>query len=120
MIHVLGGDTMTILSSVKKSLGITDSMTHFDDVIIMHINTIFVILNQMGVGPDEVFSIEDNYSYWEDFSEDSNMNMVKTYMYLKVKMLFDTPTGSVKEAMERSINELEFRLNAEHEKNVVL
>lgn len=111
---------MTILSSVKKSLGITDSMTHFDDVIIMHVNTVFVILNQMGVGPEEVFSIEDNYSYWDDFSTDVSMNMVKSYMYLKVKMLFDTPTGSVKEAIERSINELEFRLNAEHEKTVVL
>lgn len=112
---------MTILSSVKKSLGITDSMTHFDEVIMMHINTVFVILNQMGVGPEDVFSIEDNYSYWEDFSEDSSvMNMTKSYIYLKVKMLFDPPTGSVKEAIERSISELEFRLNAEHEKNVVL
>ena len=63
---------MPILSSVKKSLGITDSMTHFDDVIMMHINTVFVILNQMGVGPEEVFTIEDNYSYWDDFSDDKN------------------------------------------------
>ena len=112
---------MPILSSVKKSLGITDSMTHFDDVIMMHINTVFVILNQMGVGPEEVFTIEDNYSYWDDFSDDKNItSMTQTYMYLKVKMLFDPPTGSVKEAIERSINELEFRLNSEYEKNVIL
>jgi len=119
MTHVLGGEVMdSILDSIKKLLGIHETYSHFDTDVMMHINTVFAILNQLGVGPEEGFEIQDKYDEWEDFSKEINLNMVKTYVYLQVKMLFDTPVGSVRDAIENRIRELEFRINAEHEKNV--
>lgn len=119
MIHALGGDLMSILNTVKKNLGIHETYTHFDVDVMMHINTVFVILNQLGVGPEEGFDISDHYTEWEDYSTDIAMNIVKTYMYLKVRMMFDPPIGSVKDAIERQIAELEFRINIECEKTIV-
>lgn len=103
----------SILTSIKKLLGITEEYTHFDVDIIMHINSVFMILNQMGVGPSEGFVIEDKSMYWEDFIEDpTQLQAVKSYMYMKVKLLFDPPLSSaVMEAMNRTISELEWRLN---------
>lgn len=103
----------SILTSIKKLLGIDKDYTHFDQDIIMHINTVLMILNQVGVGPEEGFFIEDENTYWEDFIEDLTMfQAVKTYVYLKVKMLFDPPTSSaVMESFKNSIAELEWRLN---------
>ena len=109
----------SILTSVKKLLGIEEDYTHFDADIIMHINTVFMILNQLGVGPDEGFSITDKTSVWNDYIVDlQNFEAVKSYMFLKVKMLFDPPTGSaVTESYNRSISELESRLNMAAELN---
>lgn len=104
----------SILISIKKLLGISDDYTQFDEDIIMHINTVFLNLNQLGVGPEEGFSIEDDSAEWSEFIGDSNAQLqaVKSYMYLKVKLLFDPPlSSSVIESMNRMIAELEFRLN---------
>lgn len=103
----------SILTSIKKLLGITEEYTHFDDDIIMHINSVFMILNQLGVGPKEGFYIEDDSAYWEDFISDlSQLQAVKSYIHLKVKLLFDPPASSaVMECIKQMIAELEWRLN---------
>lgn len=103
----------SILTSIKKLLGIEEEYTQFDADIIMHINTVFLNLTQLGVGPSEGFLIEDDTAIWEDFiGNSSQLQAVKTYMYLKVKLLFDPPlSSSVTESMNRMIAELEWRLN---------
>ena len=103
----------SILTSIKKLLGITEEYENFDQDIIMHINSAFMILNQLGVGPKSGFSISDKSSTWDEFiPESSNLEAVKTYVYLKVKLMFDPPLSStVIEAIKSQINELEWRLN---------
>lgn len=105
----------SILTSIKKMLGIDASYTHFDADIIMHINSVFMILSQLGVGPKEGFAINDEFAVWSDFISDSvKLNSVKTYVFLRVKLLFDPPLSNiVVESMNRAANELEFRINAE-------
>ena len=105
----------SILTSVKKMLGITEEYEQFDADIIMHINTVFMILTQLGVGPETGFYIEDDTATWEDFLEDpTKLQMVKSYMYLKVRLLFDPPASSViVDCMKQSISEFEWRLNVE-------
>lgn len=107
----------SILNSIKKLLGIAPDYTHFDTDIIIHINTVFMTLNQLGVGPSEGFRIEDNTAVWEDYiEEDDNLDAVKTYIYLKVKLVFDPPlNASVQETMKQSITEFEWRLNVQAE-----
>lgn len=106
----------SILTSIKKLLGIAEEYTQFDEDIIMHINTVFLNLTQLGVGPEEGFYIEDDTADWEDFVDvESNIPLqaVKSYVYLKVKLLFDPPlSSSVIESTNRMIAELEWRLNA--------
>ena len=103
----------SILTSIKKLLGIAEDYTEFDEDIITHINSVFLNLTQLGVGPEEGFMIEDDTAVWEDFIDDSiKLQAVKTYMYLKVKLLFDPPlSSSVTESFTRMIAELEWRLN---------
>lgn len=103
----------SILTSVKKLLGIAEDYTHFDADIIMHINSVFMILTQLGVGPEKGFTIKDASSTWDEFiPEGSNIESVKTYVYQKVRLIFDPPaSSSVMEAMNRSISEFEWRLN---------
>ena len=107
----------SILTSIKKLLGITEEYTNFDADIIMHINTVFMTLKQLGIGPKEGFMIEDDSLSWEEFVEDSKKyTAIKTYIYLKVKIVFDPPVNStVMEAYKQTINELEWRLNIEAE-----
>lgn len=102
----------SILTSIKKLLGITSEYTHFDTDIIIHINTVFMTLSQLGVGPEEGFRIEDDTAVWSDYVDnDANLEAVKTYIYLRVKLIFDPPlNGSVTELMKQSINEFEWRL----------
>lgn len=109
----------SILTSVKKMLGITEEYTHFDEDLIMHINSVFMILTQLGVGPSNGFYIEDDHDEWYDFiQEDALMESVKSYMKLKVEMLFDPPSSSAAmEAKNRLINEFEWRLNVQAELN---
>lgn len=103
----------SILTSIKKLLGITEADTSFDQDIIMHINTVFMVLQQLGVGPEEGYSISDENNNWDEFLPDqTKIEMVKSYMYLKVRLLFDPPSStSVMEAINRSISEFEWRLN---------
>lgn len=102
----------SILTSIKKLLGITEEYEHFDSDIIMHINSVFMILTQMGVGPSEGFVIEDETSKWFDYAHDTTpIESIKTYIYLRVRLLFDPPSSSaVIESMNRTISELEWRL----------
>ena len=105
---------VSILNSIKKLLGITEEYDHFDVDIIMHINSAFMVLTQLGVGPAGGFTIEDDLSVWSDFLpvNDPKFEAVKTYIYLKVRIVFDPPTSAaVLSAMERQITELEWRLN---------
>ena len=107
----------SILTSVKKLLGIAEEYTQFDTDIIIHINTIFMALQQIGIGPNDGFSITDENDLWTDFMEDSILlNSVKTYMYLRVKLLFDPPlTSSTVDSFNKLISELEFRMNSKAE-----
>lgn len=108
----------SILTSVKKMLGISAEYEHFDPDVIMHVNSTFMTLHQLGVGPSEGFSIIDEDSTWSDFvQEKKTIEAVKSYMYLKVRLLFDPPQSSaVLAAMERQIAEYEWRLNVEVDK----
>lgn len=104
----------SILTSVKKMLGLTEEYDAFDSDIIIHINSVFMVLTQLGVGPQNGFSIKDKTSVWSDFIPETNMYYegVKTYMCWKVRMMFDPPTSSVvAEAANRIIGEFEWRLN---------
>lgn len=110
----------SILMSIKKMLGIVNEYTQFDADLIMHINSVFMILKQLGVGPTEGFAISNAETYWTDFIEDPiKLQAVKSYVYLKVRLLFDPPSSSsVMESMNRMISELEWRLNVEAESGV--
>jgi hypothetical protein len=108
----------SILTSTKKILGIAEDYTVWDLDIITHINTAFSTLTQLGVGPAEGFMIEDATAEWSDFISDGDLqyNSVKTYVFLRVRMLFDPPTTSyLIEAMNKQIEELEWRLNVHRE-----
>ena len=102
----------SILTSIKKLLGITEEYEHFDQDLILHINSVFGILTQL-VGPVGGFHIKDKESTWKEFvSEDSKLETIKSYIYLKVKLLFDPPLSSaVMESTNRLISELEWRIN---------
>lgn len=107
----------SILKSTKKILGLDPEYTVFDLDIITHINSTFSTLTQLGVGPVDGFSIEDDSAEWADFiNDDLKLNSVKTYVYLKVRLVFDTPTTSyLIAAFEKQISELEWRLNVNRE-----
>ena len=99
----------SILTSIKKLLGIDEAYTHFDSDLIMHINSVFMILTQLGVGPESGFSITDSDAVWSDFISNANsVEAVKSYIYLKVKLMFDPPLSGT---VTGSISELEWRLN---------
>ena len=102
----------SILTSIKKFCGIDAEYDHFDPDIIMHINSVFSDLWQMGIGPYEGFEIEDDTTTWEDFLQGSKkFNAVKSYIELRVRLLFDPPTSSaVMEAMRDQIGKWEWRL----------
>ena len=103
----------SILTSIKKLLGITKEYEHFDVDLIMHINSVFMALTQIGVGPPEGFVINDEDAIWSDFIPDPlKQQAVKTYVYLKVKLIFDPPLSSAAiTAMNEQLKEYEWRLN---------
>lgn len=110
----------SILTSIKKMLGISEDYEHFDSDIIMHINSVLMILTQLGVGPAEGFSIQDKTATWTDFlSEDlSSLEGVRSYVYMKVRLMFDPPTSSAAiESMTRMVSEFEWRLNVAGDKS---
>jgi hypothetical protein len=107
----------SILNSIKKILGIAEDYTAYDVDIVIHINSVFARLHQLGIGPDEGFSIEDDTTTWDTFLEDDpRLNNVKTYMYLRVRMLFDPPTTSYAvQAATEQIAEYEYLINTYRE-----
>ena len=103
----------SILISTKKILGISEDYEAFDLDIITHINSTFALVNQLGVGPSTAFTVEDVNDKWSDLSLPADqLNMLKTYLYLKVRMVFDPPpTSFAIEAMNNQIAEHEHRLS---------
>lgn len=104
----------SILTSIKKLLGIMEDDTSFDMDIIIHINSAFSTLTQLGVGPSTGFKINNSFTSWSSFIKDDKLRleMIKTYVYLKVRLIFDPPTNSsVIESINRNISELEWRIN---------
>lgn len=103
----------SILGSVKKMLGIPSEYKNFDLDIIMHINSVLFILCQLGVGPESGYAISDDSDEWTDFiPEGTNLELVKSYVFMKVRLLFDPPQSSVvMESMNRMISEFEWRIN---------
>lgn len=109
----------SILTSIKKLLGIEESYEHFDADILMHINTILAILTQMGVGPSDGFTISDKSATWIDFLGENVNQLVgaRSYVYMKVRLMFDPPTSSAAvESMTRMVEELEWRLHVAGDK----
>lgn len=102
----------SILTSIKKILGIPEEHEHFDADIIMHINTVFMILNQLGVGPASGFKILDKTTMWDDYlKNDSQLEAVKSYMGYKVRLMFDPPSSSaITESINHVVSELEWRI----------
>ena len=102
----------SILNSIKKLLGMTSDYDCFAKDLIIHINTVFAILPQLGVGPENGFSISADSAIWNDSMEDSpRLEVAKNYIYLKVKLLFDPPTiATVAESTKRLCDEMEWRV----------
>lgn len=105
----------SILDSVKKVCNIDINDTAFDDELILHINSIFLTLNQLGIGSEIPYAITNASDSWTDFFDDSpEIEMVKSYIGLKVRMIFDPPTiGAVADAFKSNISEMEWRLNVQ-------
>lgn len=103
----------SILLSIKRLLGVSEDCEHFDDEIIMHINSVLVILNQLGVGPPGGFIVTDTRQTWSMFVPNrTDIEFIKTYVFMKVKLIFDPPqSSSAIESMNRVISELEWRIN---------
>ena len=109
----------SILLSIKKLLNIDDDDPAFDTDITILINNEFMTLQQLGIGPEEGFSINEGETVWTDFSTDATLlETVKAYIYMKVRMIFDPPASSVvADAINSRIHELEWRLNIQAERN---
>lgn len=108
----------SILTSIKKLLGIEPEDTHFDPDIILDINMALMSVNQLGIGPEIGFLITDNNEVWSDLLGDrKDVESVKTYVYLKVRLIFDPPSSGVLiDAIDRQIKEFEWRLNVQVDK----
>lgn len=107
----------SILKSIKKTLNLGEDYDVFDVDTLMHINSVFSTLHQLGVGPDQGFMIEDDQQTWDAFlGADPRLNNIKTYIYLRVRLIFDPPqTGYHTAAVQDQIKELEWRINAHRE-----
>lgn len=103
----------SILTSIKKLIGYDEADDSFDTDLIMHINSVLAILRQLGVGPSEGFRIKDESTTWDEFiPEEQFLDDVKTFVYLKVRLIFDPPQSSaMMDAMNRMLSELEWRIN---------
>lgn len=105
----------SILLTIKKMLGLTPDYDVFDQEIMVHINSVFSTLNQLGAGPKNGFRIHSKDDTWDSFIGSSlDLEFIKDYIYLKVRILFDPPTSSfVLDAMNNQIKELEWRINVQ-------
>lgn len=106
----------SILDSIKNNLGIVPEYTAFDDQIILDINAAFSTLHQLGFGPDEGFEITGIDEFWSDIIEEPRFNFVKSYVCMKVRVMFDPPTSSYAlDALNKQIAEYEWRIKSEIE-----
>lgn len=107
----------SILTNIKNLLGIEEEYEHFDKDLIILINSVFMILNQLGLGPKNGYSIVDKSNIWEEFvMSRTDLEGIRSYMYLKVKLMFDPPnTGYLVESMTKLCSEFEWRLNLQVE-----
>lgn len=106
----------SILDSIKKNLGIVPEYTAFDDQIILDINAAFSTLHQLGFGPDEGFEITGIDEFWSDIIEEPRFNFVKSYVCMKVRVMFDPPTSSYAlDSLNKQIAEYEWRIKSEIE-----
>ena len=107
----------SILVNTKKALGLSSDYDVFDPDVILHINSVMSTLNQLGIGPSQGFMIEDDSANWSTLlGGDPRLNNVKTYVYLRVRLLFDPPnTSYLIEAMDKQVKELEWRMNVQRE-----
>lgn len=105
----------SILTTIKKMLGLDKDYAAFDEEIKVHINSVFMYLNQLGVGSDTPFSITGESETWPQFTPDvDDANALKTYMYLRIKLMFDPPnTSFVLKSIQDQITELEWRLTVQ-------
>jgi hypothetical protein len=111
----------SILTSIKQLLGLIEEDVSFDNEIVIYINSAFMSLMQIGVGPVEGFNITDKTTEWSDFTDRTDISSIKTYIYLKVRLLFDPPTSSsILDAFERQILQHEWRLNTQVEEPIVI
>lgn len=111
---------MSILNDIKKMIGLDENYIVFDQDLIIHINSVFMILTQMGVGPEEGYRITGALNEWSEFTNDNLlMESVKTYIYQKVRLIFDPPQNSaLLQAIQSSIKELEWRLNVANDRDL--
>ena len=109
--------TDSILAGTKKILGLDANYTAFDHDVITHINTALSAAGQLGIGPGGGFMITDDSSTWDEFIGDNKFyNIVKSYVYLRVRMLFDPPNTSFhNKALEDQLRELEWRISVQRE-----
>lgn len=106
----------SILDTIKKMLGIEIDYTHFDLDIITSINSVFMNLQQIGVGPKDGYHIQDSTNKWEEYTTAKDLEAIKTFIYLKVRLIFDPPANAfLVDAIERQLKELEWRLNVQVE-----
>lgn len=106
----------SILTDTKKVLGITEDYQIFDADLKMHINSVLSILTQLGLGPSEGFAISDSTDEWSDFVDDTRLISVQTYVYLRVRLLFDPPqTSYLQTVIKEQYQELEWRLSTQRE-----
>lgn len=107
----------SILKAIKKLLGVSEEYHVFDQDIILHINSVLNNLQQIGVGPVGGFFITGEDEEWSEFTNDVTLlNSVKTYIYLRVRLLFDLPTTSFAiDAFQKQADMLEWRLNIQAE-----
>lgn len=107
----------SILNSIKKLLNISKDEHAFDTDIIIHINSVISALLQIGIGPSEGFRVSDESDTWQDYiTDEQKIDYIKTYIYLKVKLIFDPPlNSSLMQSFNETIRELEWRLHINYE-----
>ena len=106
----------SILNDVKEAVGIVPEYDVFDKQLIIDINSVFSTLHQLGVGPEEGFFIEGAKEEWDDFIDSARFNFIRSYVIMKVHVMFDPPTSSIAlDALNKQIAEYEWRINSEAE-----
>ena len=112
----MAANNVSILTDIKEAVGIIPEYTIFDAQLITDINAAFSTLHQLGVGPSDGFEIEDDTAKWSDYIKSKRFNFIRSYVIMKVHVMFDPPTSSIAlEALNKQIAEYEWRINSEKE-----